>query len=43
MSQPSLLKGVSSRCSISLIRRQFNCEEMRILALELVFSLPCEL
>ncbi|GJU53024.1 putative reverse transcriptase domain-containing protein [Tanacetum coccineum] len=38
--KPSHLKGAPSRCSI---RRRFTCEEMRILALELVFSLPCEL
>ncbi|GJU18067.1 hypothetical protein Tco_1146033 [Tanacetum coccineum] len=41
-SQPSPLKRASSWCSICLIRCRFTCEEMRILSLELVFSLPCE-
>ncbi|GJX10708.1 hypothetical protein Tco_0200567 [Tanacetum coccineum] len=33
------LKEASSWCSIRLIRRQFACKEVRILTLELVFSL----
>nr|GEV55129.1 phosphatidylinositol/phosphatidylcholine transfer protein SFH9-like isoform X1 [Tanacetum cinerariifolium] len=42
MSQPSPLKKASSRCSLRLICRRFACEEMRILAFALVFSLACE-
>nr|GEW53393.1 hypothetical protein [Tanacetum cinerariifolium] len=39
MLQPSLLKGVSSQCSICLTRHRFTWEKIRILAFELVFLL----